>query len=116
VRAGYGVYFGSLGVDSFSPVQTGYSQSTPIQASKDNGQTYIATLTNPFPTGLIAPSGATGGLATALGQSLSFFDPRQKPPYSQRWSLAAHVAATVPAGCQLRRKPSDPPCGEPVDQ
>ena len=89
VRAGYGVYFGSLGVTSFSPVQTGFSQTTPIQASQDNGQTYIATLTNPFPTGLIAPSGASSGLATALGQSLSFFNPNQKPPYSQRWSLGA---------------------------
>ena len=86
VRAGYGIYFGSLGVDSFSPVQTGFSQSTPIQASKDNGQTYVATLTNPFPSGLIALSGADGGLTTALGQSLTFFNPNQKPPYSQRWS------------------------------
>jgi len=45
----YGIYFGSLGVDSFSPVQTGFSQNTPIQASKDNGQTYVATLTNHSP-------------------------------------------------------------------
>jgi hypothetical protein len=94
VRGGYGIYFGSLGVDSFSPVQTGFSQNTPIQASKDNGQTYIATLTNPFPTGLIAPSGASSGLSTSLGQSLSFFNPNQKPPYSQRWSLG--VQRTLP--------------------
>lgn len=94
VRGGYGIYFGSLGVDSFSPVQTGFSQTTPIQASKDNGRTYVATLTNPFPTGLIAPSGATGGLSTALGQSLSFFNPNMKPPYSQRWSMG--VQRTLP--------------------
>jgi outer membrane receptor protein involved in Fe transport len=94
LRGGYGIYFGSLGVTSFSPVQTGFTQTTPIQASLDNGQTYIATLTNPFPAGLIAPSGATSGLATALGQSLTVFNPSMKPPYSQRWSFG--VQRTLP--------------------
>jgi len=87
LRGGYGIYFGSLGVTSFSPVQTGFTQTTPIQASLNNGQTYTATLTNPFPNGLIAPSGNSAGLATALGQSLTVFNPAMKPPYSQRWSL-----------------------------
>jgi len=36
-RSGYGIYFGTIGVDTFQPVQTGFSQSTPIQASLDNG-------------------------------------------------------------------------------
>ncbi|HLJ16587.1 MAG TPA: TonB-dependent receptor [Bryobacteraceae bacterium] len=94
LRTGYGVYFGSLGVDSFSPVQTGFSQTTPIQASLDNGVTYVASLTNPFPNGLIPPSGAAGGLATALGQSLQFFNPNMKPPYSQRWSFG--IQRTLP--------------------
>ncbi|MGH9667008.1 MAG: hypothetical protein ACRD9L_21495, partial [Bryobacteraceae bacterium] len=92
IRGGYGIYFGSLGVDSFSPVQTGFSQTTLIQASLDNGVTYVANLTNPFPGGLIPPSGASDGLATALGQTLQFFDPNMKPPYSQRWSLGVQRA------------------------
>jgi len=94
LRGGYGIFFGSLGVTSFSPVQTGFTQNTPIQASNDNGQTYIATLTNPFPTGLIAPTGASAGLATSLGQSLTFFNSAYKPPYSQRWSFG--VQRTLP--------------------
>ena len=87
LRTGYGIYFGSLGVDTFVPTQTGFSQTTPIQASLDNGQTYVATLANPFPNGLIAPSGAAGGLTTSLGQAISFFNPNLNPPYSQRWSF-----------------------------
>jgi len=43
---------------------------------------------------LIAPSGASSRLSTSLGQSLSFFNPNQKPPYSQRWSLG--VQRTLP--------------------
>jgi outer membrane receptor protein involved in Fe transport len=87
LRTGYGIYFGSLGVDTFVPVQTGFSQTTPIQASLDNGQTYVATVANPFPKGLIAPTGGSGGLTTSLGQAISFFNPNLNPPYSQRWSF-----------------------------
>ncbi len=87
IRAGYGIYFGSLGVDTFSPIQNGFAQTTPIQASLNNGVSYVATLANPFPTGLLKPSGASGGLSTGLGQALQFYDPNLKPPYSQRWSL-----------------------------
>src|SRR5207248_6387675 len=49
--------------------------------------TYVANIANPFPNGLIPPSGAGGGLTTALGQPIQFFNPEIKPPYSQRWSF-----------------------------
>jgi hypothetical protein len=87
LRAGYGIFFDTIGVNTTSPIQTGYSQSTPIQASLDNGLTYIATLANPLPNGLLAPAGPSGGLSTNLGQGLTFFDPNFKHSYSQRFSL-----------------------------
>ncbi len=87
LRAGYGIFFDTLGVNTTAPIQTGFSQSTPIQASLDNGLTYIATLANPLPNGLLAPLGPAGGLLTNIGQSVTFFDPNMLHPYSQRWSL-----------------------------
>ncbi len=87
LRSGYGIYFGTIGVDTFQPVQTGFSQSTPIQASLNNGVTYSATLANPLPNGLIPAAGSAGGLSTNLGQAIQFFDPKMKAPYSQRWSV-----------------------------
>jgi hypothetical protein len=87
LRTGYGIYFDTLGVDRFIPIQTGFSQATPIQATLDNGLTYPAMLNNPFPNGLLAPLGASGGLASNLGQAISVFDPNLKPAYSQRWSF-----------------------------
>ncbi|MGH9327161.1 MAG: TonB-dependent receptor domain-containing protein, partial [Terriglobia bacterium] len=87
LRTGYGIYFGTDGVDTFTPSQIGFTQTTPIQASLNNGVTYVATLQNPFPNGLISPSGAGDGINTAFGQSLTYFDPNMKPPYSQRWSF-----------------------------
>ncbi len=87
IRTGYGVYFGTIGVDTFIPIQSGFSQSTPIQATLDSGVTYIATLANPLPGGLLPALGAKGGLSTNLGQSISSADPSFRSPYSQRWSF-----------------------------
>ena len=87
IRAGYGIFFDTLGVDRLIPIQSGFSQQTPIQASLDNGRTYIATAANPLPDGLLAPRGAAGGLSTNLGQAISYTDPNLRQPYSQRWSF-----------------------------
>lgn len=92
VRGGYGWFFNTLGVNTSVPLQAGFTQSTPIQASLDNGQTYRATTANPFPTGLIPPAGPSLGLATNLGQSLAPYYYPMKQGYAQRWSLGVqHV-------------------------
>jgi hypothetical protein len=94
LRTGYGIFYDSMGVNSTRAVQTGFSQSTPIQASLDNGLTYVASTANPFPGGLLAPLGPAGGLTTNLGQAISFYDPNRRRPYSQRWSLG--IQRTLP--------------------
>ena len=88
IRGGYGIFFDALGVTNVHVNQTGFSQSTDLVASLDNGQTYIANLSNPFPGGFIAPAGASRGLATNLGQNISFFDENTTSSYMQRWQLA----------------------------
>jgi len=87
LRAGYGVYFDTIGVNSTRALQTGFSQPTPIQASLDNGLTFIASNANPFPNGLLPPLGPAGGLTTNLGQNLEFYWRDRTHPYSQRWSF-----------------------------
>ncbi len=87
VRAGYGLFHDTIGVNSTAAIQTGFSQSTPIQASLDSGLTFVATNANPFPSGLREPLGAAGGLTTNLGQPIGFFDRNLKQPYAQHWSL-----------------------------
>jgi Carboxypeptidase regulatory-like domain/TonB dependent receptor len=99
VRGGYGIFFDTLGVNTTAPIQTGFSQSTPIQASLDNGVTYVATFANPFPNGLIAPPGSSAGLLTNIGQAISFFDPNLKQAYAQRWSLG--IQYELPLGFVL---------------
>ena len=87
LRGGYGMFYDTIGVNSNVGIQTGFSQSTPIQASLDSGLTYVATVANPLPNGLRAPVGAAGGLITNIGQDLTFYDYGLKQPYAQRWSF-----------------------------
>jgi Carboxypeptidase regulatory-like domain/TonB dependent receptor len=87
LRGGYGIFYDTIGVNATRAIQTGFSQTTPIQASLNDGLTFIATTANPFPNGVLSPLGPAGGLATNLGQSLEFYSPQRTHPYSQRWSL-----------------------------
>jgi hypothetical protein len=87
LRGGYGIFHDTVGVNSNVGIQTGFSQTTPIQTSLDSGLTYLATVANPLPNGLIAPAGASGGLLTNIGQAISFYDYNLLQPYAQRWSF-----------------------------
>lgn len=87
LRAGFGIYVAPLGTLYTNTEPAGFSLNTPIQASLDNGLTYIATTGNPFPTGLTQPAGAAGGLLTNIGQNVNAFPDSRKNPYAQRWSF-----------------------------
>jgi hypothetical protein len=87
VRAGYGVFFGFLGQRRGDVVQTGFSRNTPFIATVDNGLSFIADLSNPYPDGLLAPIGASLGTLTNLGTSITFFNENPHTPYMQRWQV-----------------------------
>ncbi len=87
VRAGYGIFYESLGTDRNDVGQQGFDARTNLAPSEDNGQTFIATLSDPFPSGFLEPIGAAAGLRTFLGQTPSFFTPTRRHGYVQRWSF-----------------------------
>jgi hypothetical protein len=98
IRAGFGMfsspstiaYLAQNGNYSSNPQinQEGFSQETTMTVTSNN---YLspgpATLSNPFPNGLITPAGNSQGLKTFLGQELTFLDPMMKDPYSLRWNF-----------------------------
>lgn len=88
LRAGYGIFYGSLGVNTTDPLQYGFTQATPILTTLDNGQSYRALASNPFPDGLLPAKGNADGLATYLGQGIAFDSNLTKQANSQRWTLA----------------------------
>lgn len=87
IRSGYGIYFDTIGVNTTPAIQTGFSQITPIQATLDEGLSFIATNADPLPRGLLSPLGPSGGLKTNLGQGIQFYSGKRLHPYSQRWSF-----------------------------
>jgi Carboxypeptidase regulatory-like domain/TonB dependent receptor len=88
VRGGYGLFYDVLGTNRITVNQIGYSRDTTLTPSLDNGQTFIATLANPFPAGLLEPVGSDLGLMTNVGQGVSFpYNGDVTNPRTHRWSL-----------------------------
>ena len=88
VRGGYGLFYDVLGTNRITVNQTGYSRDTALTPSLDNGQTFRATLTNPFPDGLLEPVGSALGLMTNVGLGVSFpYVGEVRNPRNHRWSL-----------------------------
>jgi hypothetical protein len=88
VRAGYGIFYGGLGAQRVNVNQTGYNRSTTLVPTVDNGLTFIGTMSNPFPNGILEPRGAADGLMTEVGNSVSFFPENPRASFQQRWQLA----------------------------
>ncbi len=87
VRAGVGIFFEPMGSDRVNSLQQGFSQRTSIVPSLDNGLTFQASLSNPFPDGVLEPSGAAKGVLTYVGLAPSFVIPTRRNAYMQKWSL-----------------------------
>lgn len=98
IRSGYGVY--DI-ITRMNPIQTGFSQTTSVITSNDQGLTYVASSEDPFPATnpILPPSGASGGLATGAGSSITAITSNLRRPYEQRWSLG--VERSLGAGTIL---------------
>ena len=86
LRGCWGIYtvpFVTAGIQ-----QAGFSLPTNIVPSLDAGLTFTANLANPFPTGVLTPPGAAGGISTLLGQNLPTFLPSDvSNTQAQRWEF-----------------------------
>jgi hypothetical protein len=95
IRAGIGVFVSPIepvvnnsGATSSTGLnQEGFSQTTQFTATNNNYLSPAATLSNPFPNGILA-QGSTIGSGTFLGQQLTIFNPEVRNPYSIRWDLS----------------------------
>ena len=92
IRGGFGIFFSHLGEYVQYGNPQGFSQSTNTIATLDNGQTFQATLANPFPSGLVQPSGSANGLLQGIGTSITFYPQNPKTPYNERYSLGVQYA------------------------
>ena len=108
IRGGYGLFYDVLGPNRINANQTGYSRTTTSDRRRsNNGQTFVATLANPFPNGLLEPVGSSLGLMTNVGLGVSFpYVGDVRTPRTHRWSTrrcSASCRRDVPGRGHLRR-------------
>lgn len=75
LRGGFGIFMAPFQIET--PQQVGFAGSTSFIPTNDNGRTFIANLTNPFPNGLsslVASPGSGFGLLTGLGADVASSD------------------------------------------
>ncbi len=89
LRAGGGIFYSSstgIGTGSAAFGISGFQTSTNVVTSLD-GVTPIVNWSNPYPQGLNQPTGSSLGLATLLGQDVSYFNRGNRLPYSGQWNF-----------------------------
>jgi len=87
LRGGWGLYSTPWTVSGNSIVnQSGFSQSTALVPSNDNGLTFVANLANPFPNGVV-PINNNPNLTTNVGSNLFIFPVHPKTQLTQGWAL-----------------------------
>jgi len=76
------------GAYSTNPIinQQGYSATTTFSVPGAVVAPQVS-LSNPFPTGFLAPAGSSAGLGTFNGQTVTFLNPNMQNPYSLRWNF-----------------------------
>ena len=85
-RGGYGIFWvPERGV--LEPAATGFSQQTNMVASLDNGLTPYNTISNPYPQGLVQPTGSSAGLLTNLGNNIAGQARNVRQGYAQQWNF-----------------------------
>lgn len=109
LRAGFGVFTAPFQITP--PIQSGFSTPTLFVPSTDNGLTFIATLNNPFPSGVAASPGASQGLATFIGRDLTVLSHERKNAQYSRivvgvqreliWGLGLDIAYVNSRGRDL---------------
>jgi outer membrane receptor protein involved in Fe transport len=100
IRTGGGLFYASIwgvGTGSASFGSSGFINATNIvQPNAVLPQTF---LNNPFPTGLVPPTGSSLGPATLLGQAITFYDRGNRTPYSGSWNF--NIQRQLPANVLL---------------
>ena len=91
LRAGYGLYWApwnypvpSSTANNGNYGQIGYTNNTTVPQST---VTPVVTISNPFPNGLVPPSGNSLGLLGGAGTNISFVDQTRTQPRVQQYSV-----------------------------
>ncbi len=93
LRGGYGIFYESYSVSGVAgnpSTVASFNATTNYQSSTNSDRTVLPgiSLANPFPNGLVLPTGSTLGLKTELGNSITIPYQERVLPYAQQWQLS----------------------------
>jgi trimeric autotransporter adhesin len=100
LRGGWGLYFSPWNYPAAGTTgwgQIGYSATTLVPQVASGAPT--VTMSNPFPNGLVQPSGSANGLLTGVGGDVYFVDPNKGAPRVQQYSV--DLQRELPGGISL---------------
>ena len=100
LRGGYGLFYSPWNYPAAGTTgwgQIGYSATTLVQQSTSGAPT--VSMTNPFPAGLVQPTGNTLGLLTGTGGDIYFVDPNKGAPRVHQFS--ADLQRELPGNMSL---------------
>lgn len=86
IRGGYGIFYTWPYLNT---TDNGFSQTTSYVASLNGNLTptnYFSS-GNPYPNGVIAPTGSAGGLQTQAGQTITYYNTNRAIRKTQHWSF-----------------------------
>src|SRR5262245_39642920 len=89
LRGGYGMFWAPYNYPIPNTTdnnygQVGFTQNTVVPQSP---QIPTVTLDNPFPNGVVRPSGSSRGALSGVGTTISFVDQNRKAPRVQQYSV-----------------------------
>ena len=102
IRGGWGLYYApwnyaAAGTNGWG--QIGYSATTQLVNPQAAGQVPTTTIDNPFPNGLVQPTGNALGLLTGTGGEVRFVDQSKGAPHVQQYSV--DMQRELPGGMSL---------------
>lgn len=87
-RAGWGITYFSLSPSGTGTWQYGFSQTTSLVPTANSGVTFLSSLSNPYPNGVIQPVGSSLGPLTYLGLNNDAITRKQLQPHNNHWEAA----------------------------
>jgi trimeric autotransporter adhesin len=89
LRGGYGIFWAGLNYPIPSTSNNNYGQVGFTQNTVSPQTTTIPTVTldNPFPSGIVPPSGNSKGAVSGVGTTISYVDQNRRAPRVQQYSV-----------------------------
>jgi len=87
LRGGYGLFYAPWQYTQQSHGTIGFTRTTTMLQSAAETSAPLATLDNPFPNGLIAPTGSALGILTGLGGNIDYVDQNKGSPRVHQYAV-----------------------------